>query len=158
MNVDSKRPIAWNASRHGPSWRFYLHCGSEETGSPGIVCIVCHQVLRCNGRGRAQVIWMLQDWTRSAYRENKNQNIFSKSYYCLLYKRTSKERRKGNPPTPSTLSLYTIRLPPLEPFSMLRCTIRILPHDLTHHSVIPYRNNHAISPDVATPLTTSLSY
>jgi len=37
---------------------------------------------------------------------------FSKSYYCLLYKRTSKERRKGNPPTPSTLSLYTIRLPP----------------------------------------------
>jgi hypothetical protein len=29
----------------------------------------------------------------------------------LLYKRTSKERRKGNPPTPTTLSLYTIRLP-----------------------------------------------
>ena len=46
MNVDSKRPIAWNASRHGPSWRFYLHCGSEETGSPGIICIVCHQALR----------------------------------------------------------------------------------------------------------------
>ena len=37
---------------------------------------------------------------------------FSKSYYCLLYKRTSKERRKGNPPTLSTLSLYTIHLPP----------------------------------------------
>ena len=43
---------------------------------------------------------------------DKNQNILSKSYYCLLYKRTSKERRKGNPPTPSTLSVYTIRLPP----------------------------------------------
>jgi len=46
MNVDSKRPIAWNKSRHAPSWRFYLHCGIEETGSPGIICIVCHQVLR----------------------------------------------------------------------------------------------------------------
>ena len=82
----------------------------------------------------------------------------SNSDYCLLYKRTSKERRKGNPPTPSTLSLYTIRLPPLEPFSILRCTIRILSHDLTHHSIIAYRNNHAISSDVATLLTTSLSY
>jgi len=46
MNVGSKRPIAWNASRHAPLWRFYLHCGIEQTGSPGIICIVCHQVLR----------------------------------------------------------------------------------------------------------------
>ena len=46
MNVGSKRPIAWKNSRHAPSWRFYLHCGIEETGSPGIICIVCHQVLR----------------------------------------------------------------------------------------------------------------
>jgi len=46
MNEGSKWPIAWNNSRHVPSWRFYLHCGIEETGSPGIICIVCHQVLR----------------------------------------------------------------------------------------------------------------
>jgi len=46
MNVGSKRPIAWENSRHAPLWRFYLHCGIEETGSPGIICIVCHQVLR----------------------------------------------------------------------------------------------------------------
>ena len=46
MNVGSKSPIAWNNSRHTSSWRFYLHCGIEETGSPGIICIVCHQVLR----------------------------------------------------------------------------------------------------------------
>jgi len=46
MNVCSMRPIAWNASRHAPWWRFYLHCGIEETGSPGIICIVCHQALR----------------------------------------------------------------------------------------------------------------
>ena len=46
MNEGLKRPIAWNNSRHAPSWRFYLHCGIEETGSPGIICIVCHQVLR----------------------------------------------------------------------------------------------------------------
>ena len=45
-NVASKRPIAWNDSRHATSWRFYLHCGIEDTGSPGIICIVCHQVLR----------------------------------------------------------------------------------------------------------------
>jgi len=46
MNVGWKRPIAWNNSSDAPSWRFYLHCGIEETGSPGIICIVCHQVLR----------------------------------------------------------------------------------------------------------------
>ena len=46
MNVGSMRPIGWNHSRHAPSWRFYLHCGIEETGSPGIRCMVCHQVLR----------------------------------------------------------------------------------------------------------------
>jgi len=46
MNVGSKESIAWNASRHAPSWGFYLHCGIEETGSPGINCIICHQVLR----------------------------------------------------------------------------------------------------------------
>jgi hypothetical protein len=45
MNGGSKWPIAWNNSRHAPSWRFCLHCGIEETGSPGIICIVCHQVL-----------------------------------------------------------------------------------------------------------------
>jgi len=46
MNVGSKRPIAWNAPRHAPSWQFYIHCGFEESGSPSIICIVCHQVLR----------------------------------------------------------------------------------------------------------------
>jgi len=46
VNVLSKQPIAWKNSRNAPSWRFYLHCGIEETGSPGIICIVCHQVLR----------------------------------------------------------------------------------------------------------------
>jgi len=45
MNVDSKLSIAWNNSTHAPSWQFYLHCGIEESGSPGIICIVCHQVL-----------------------------------------------------------------------------------------------------------------
>jgi len=46
MNVGSTRPIASNASRHAPLWRFYLHCAIEESGSPGSICIVCHQVLR----------------------------------------------------------------------------------------------------------------
>ena len=46
MNVDSKCPIAWNHSRHTPPLRFHLHCAIQETSSPGIICIVCHQVLR----------------------------------------------------------------------------------------------------------------
>jgi hypothetical protein len=46
MNEGSKLPIAWNNSIHAPSWRFYWHCGIYKTGSPGIICIVSHQVLR----------------------------------------------------------------------------------------------------------------
>jgi len=46
INVGSKLPIAWNDSRHAPSSRFYLHCGIQETGSAGTICIICHQVLR----------------------------------------------------------------------------------------------------------------
>jgi len=45
-NADSKWPIGWDNSRHATLWRFCLHCGIEETGSSGIICIVCHQVLR----------------------------------------------------------------------------------------------------------------
>ena len=45
-NVGSTGPIAWNASRHAPSWRFYLHCGIEKSSSPGIIFIVCYQVHR----------------------------------------------------------------------------------------------------------------
>jgi len=45
-NVRSKCPIAWSNSRHFCSWRFYLHCRIEETGSSRIICIICHQVLR----------------------------------------------------------------------------------------------------------------
>jgi len=46
QNVDSKRPIAWKNSRHASSWWFYLQCGIEETASPGIIFIVCHQALQ----------------------------------------------------------------------------------------------------------------
>jgi len=46
MNVGSEWPIAWDNSRHAPWWRFYLHCGIEKTGTPGVICVVCHQVLR----------------------------------------------------------------------------------------------------------------
>jgi len=46
INVGLKRSIAWNNARHTPLWRFYVPCGIEGTGSPGIIYIVCHQVLR----------------------------------------------------------------------------------------------------------------
>jgi len=46
FNVGSKRPTGWNNSRQASSWRFYLHCGIEETSRITIICIICHQVLR----------------------------------------------------------------------------------------------------------------
>jgi hypothetical protein len=46
MNVRSKRPIAWNNSRHTPSWRFFLHCVIDESHCLSIIHIVCHQLLR----------------------------------------------------------------------------------------------------------------
>jgi hypothetical protein len=46
MNVGSTWPIAWNNSRPLSSLRFFVHCGIEESGSPGIICMLCHQVLR----------------------------------------------------------------------------------------------------------------
>jgi hypothetical protein len=45
MNVCLKWPFAWNNSSLQPSWRFYLHCGSNGTSSPGIICVICQQVL-----------------------------------------------------------------------------------------------------------------
>jgi len=46
INVGSRRVIEWNNSRHTSSWRFCLHFEMDETGSPGIICIVSHQVFR----------------------------------------------------------------------------------------------------------------
>jgi hypothetical protein len=46
LDVASTPHIHCNNCKHASSWRFYLHCGLEETGSPGIKYIVCHQVLR----------------------------------------------------------------------------------------------------------------
>jgi len=43
--------------------------------------------------------------------QDKSQSWF-KVALALLYKRMSNERKKGNPPTPNNLSLYTLRLPP----------------------------------------------
>jgi hypothetical protein len=45
MNVDAEHSMACNMSRSATSWRFYCHWGIEETDSPGIRCIICHQVL-----------------------------------------------------------------------------------------------------------------
>jgi len=46
MNIVSKRHIACINCKHAPSWQSYLHCEIPETGSPSIICIVCHQVLQ----------------------------------------------------------------------------------------------------------------
>jgi len=42
----SKHTIAWNTSWQERLWRFYWHPGIKETGSPGIMDIIRHQVLR----------------------------------------------------------------------------------------------------------------
>jgi len=76
MNVGSKRPIAWNNSRHAPSWRFYLHCGIEETGSPGIICILCHQVLRPPSEHRTS---------------SMGKHLLAKAYIAKLSKLTESE-------------------------------------------------------------------
>jgi hypothetical protein len=46
MNEGSKWEYTWNESRNAQGWRFDLHCGIDDTGSPGIVGIVCDYVLR----------------------------------------------------------------------------------------------------------------
>jgi len=79
LNVGSEQHIVWNDSRHVHSWWFYLHCGIEETGSPGIICIVCHQLLphssehgtRSIGRhllAKAHIA-KLNEWTESEVTE-----------------------------------------------------------------------------------------
>jgi len=46
-----------------------------------------------------------------ASRQDQSQSCF-KVVLALLYKRTSKERRKGHPPTQNNLSVYTLHPPP----------------------------------------------
>jgi len=57
MNVGSKRHIAWDDSRHASSWRFCLNCGIEETSHPGIICIICHQVLHHPSEHGTSSMW-----------------------------------------------------------------------------------------------------
>jgi len=45
INVGSKQLIASNPSGHATSWWRYLHSRIDMTGSPGILYIICHQVL-----------------------------------------------------------------------------------------------------------------
>jgi len=59
----------------------------------------------CNGRGRAQVIWMLQDWTRSAYRETKI-GICFKVVLLLCYTRERVKREEKEILQHQTTSLY----------------------------------------------------
>ena len=88
---------------------------------------------------------------------DKNQNVVFKIVLLLAIQENEYREKKRKPSnTINTLFIYNSSAT-LEPSFMLRCTIRISSHDLTHHSVIPYRNNHATSPDVATPQLTSLS-
>jgi len=85
MNVGLKCAIAWSESRHVPLWRFYLHCGIEVTGSSGIICIICHQVLHhpsehgTSSRGKHLLakahIPKLNELTESEVRELKSTSV-----------------------------------------------------------------------------------
>jgi hypothetical protein len=46
LNIGSKCLFTLNESGHVSSWQFNFHCGSEETGSCGIILIICYQFLR----------------------------------------------------------------------------------------------------------------
>jgi hypothetical protein len=45
MNVGSKHSNVWKNRRPVSLWQFVLQDGIELTGSPGIICLVYHQVL-----------------------------------------------------------------------------------------------------------------
>jgi len=110
--------------------------------------------------GNNNVISKQDEWARNSYRgdqDNTEVEAVSKSAVALLYKRTSKERKKDNPPTANNLSLYTVHLlpsnhspcsdVPSKSFAMIFHTVNL----------IPYQQNHATSTDVATPGTTIFS-
>jgi len=56
IDVGLKCPIARHNSSHVSIWQFYLYCRIEETGSPDIICIVCHQVLRHHSEHGTSII------------------------------------------------------------------------------------------------------
>jgi len=45
VNVEWRCLIAWNNSRHAPSWWYNLHCRFEETGSTSIIDFILLYVL-----------------------------------------------------------------------------------------------------------------
>jgi hypothetical protein len=72
-----------------------------------------------SGAGDRDVAELNSKFVSRKQDKNKSHDIFQSCTIALLYKRTSKERRKGNPPTPNHLSLYTVSFATLEPFPML---------------------------------------
>jgi hypothetical protein len=72
--------------------------------------------------------------------------------------RTSKERRKGNPSMPTTLSLYTVHLQLSNHSPCFDVPSESHPMSLHTISYSSYQYNHAISSDVVTYRTTSFSY
>jgi len=72
MNVGSKHSIAWNNSRHADSWWFNLHCGVDETGSTGIIRVICHQLLRYPSEHRTCL--MRKHWLAKVHIANLNKS------------------------------------------------------------------------------------
>jgi hypothetical protein len=70
----------------------------------------------------------------------------------------SKERKKRNPPTQTTLSLYTVHPPPMNHSS--RSNIPSEFHSMIWYSTgtIHYHSNHTILSDITAPQPTSLLY
>jgi len=97
-------------------------------------------------------------FSRKSRQDKTRVKAISTSYLALLYKRMSKERRKGNPPMPTTLSLYTIHLPPSNHSPCSNVPSESHPMILHTTNTTPDQYNHAISSDIAIPHTTSLSY
>jgi len=57
MSLGSECPIAWNNSKHKPSWQFSLHRRIEETHSLGIICSICPQVVRHPSDHETSPMW-----------------------------------------------------------------------------------------------------
>jgi len=71
-------------------------------GSLRIVNVTGGVGRRCGGYCKTELEVRIE-----GQQQRQESRMFPKSYYCWLYKRMSKERRKGNPPTPTNQSLYT---------------------------------------------------
>jgi len=165
-NLSSQSVLLWDCNNDAAIQKLNLSQVGRITEVPGL--IICCVVSAVMGRVRRKCYWEpkcdIENNPRNAegsylgeWEKTKVQSV-SESWLALLYKRTSKERRKENHPMPPTLSLYTTCLPPFNHSSSSDVLSESHPTILHTTTVTPYQYNLATSSDITTPQTTFLWY